>query len=775
MALPIGGLFAQSHLLTGHITDEKGGDLPGTTILELNSRKGAVTDGKGQFELNLNCTTCQVEISGLGFEKQLIKIDFSSSTQQHLGKIVLREDTQVLNELVITESKADQVEQKAFSVTAIDAKPLQIRNMDVNMVLGQVTGVRIREAGGMGSRFTFSLNGLSGRQVKLFIDDIPMDVMGRAFSLNNFPVNLIERVEVYKGVVPVHLGSDALGGSVNILTDQSVQSFLDASYSYGSFNTHRAAFVGRYRFEESGFTVGLKSFFNYSDNNYTMYDMEGYVDKKPVDIDAERYHDAYRSFMTQLEVGYTDTKWADVLMVNAAYADLHNEIQTGYTVKQPFGEAEEYEDDYILSLDYRKSDFGIKNLDVKLFSLYSKFNRTVIDTSSYVYDWEGNREPNINPSWGEALREKSYYEFSQRSFLQRAYLSYDFTPNQKLSFNYITTYIERQGENRYGIPEQQSFASPNKLAKHILGLSHEMNLLHDKLSVIPTLKRYLFNINATDILIYEDNTFEQQSLTTHISNWGYSLALRYYFTDDLYMKGSFERGYRIPEPFEIFGDGLITESNPNLKPEESYNYNLGTYFKLELNDFHSVQLGLGGFYRDVRDYIFEKNNGKVNQFENIEDVVSKGLEIEMGYKWKDKLTINTNLTWQEFINNQETTLVTNRPNPAYGLRIPNTPYLFGNLDATYTFKPLFQKIGLSAYYSFNYVHDFLLAYDLINNPQNEIPAQFIQNAGLTFSGPKQKHSLSLEGRNLFNEVAYDNYKLQKPGRAFYVKWRYFLK
>ena len=68
-----------------------------------------------------------------------------------------------------------------------------------------------------------------------------MEGMGTSFQINNIPVNLAERIEIYKGVVPVGFGGDAIGGAVNIVTNRRRRSFVDASYSYGSFNTHRSS------------------------------------------------------------------------------------------------------------------------------------------------------------------------------------------------------------------------------------------------------------------------------------------------------------------------------------------------------------------------------------------------------------------------------------------------------------------------------------------------------------------------------------------------------
>jgi outer membrane cobalamin receptor len=139
---------------------------------------------------------------------------------------------------------------------------LQSRNLNVNQVLNQTTGVRIRETGGLGSDFVFSLSGFTGNQVRFFVDGLPTEVLGSAYSINSVPVNNVERIEVYKGVVPVHLGSDVLGGAVNIVTNTAAKNFLDVSYGYGSFNTHQTSVVGRYAFKK-GILLNASAFYNY--------------------------------------------------------------------------------------------------------------------------------------------------------------------------------------------------------------------------------------------------------------------------------------------------------------------------------------------------------------------------------------------------------------------------------------------------------------------------------------------------------------------------------
>ena len=69
-----------------------------------------------------------------------------------------------------------------------------------------------------------------------------MAAKGESFSLENIPASIVDRVEVYKGVVPAYLGGDALGGAINIVTNESKKNYYDISYRVGSFNTPSGRF-----------------------------------------------------------------------------------------------------------------------------------------------------------------------------------------------------------------------------------------------------------------------------------------------------------------------------------------------------------------------------------------------------------------------------------------------------------------------------------------------------------------------------------------------------
>ena len=53
-----------------------------------------------------------------------------------------------------------------------------------------------------------------------------------------------------------------------------------------------------------------------------------------------------------------------------------------------------------------------------------------------------------------------------------------------------------------------------------------------------------------------------------------------------------------------------------------------------------------------------------------------------------------------------------------------------------------------------------------------IPTQFVQDFGCSYMFPKKDFTLSFDVKNIFDQAAYDNQSVQKPGRAFYLKINY---
>ncbi len=266
--------------ITGQVKSAAGQPLSDAAVTVQGTNAGAYTKNDGRFRISgLKPGKYTLIISMMGFTHQEQPIQLGNTELQL--NIVLAEETQTRDGVTVTaKGQSRQLKESGFAVNAIDTRRFANSSADMNTILNRTTGVKVRESGGVGSDFHFSINGLSGRAIRYFIDGIPMEVMGSSMTLNNIPVNLAERVEIYKGVLPVSLGADALGGAVNLVTNQNVKNYLDASYSFGSFNTHRAAVTGQITGKKTGIVGRVSAFLNYSDNDYKMKAMEIYNDQK---------------------------------------------------------------------------------------------------------------------------------------------------------------------------------------------------------------------------------------------------------------------------------------------------------------------------------------------------------------------------------------------------------------------------------------------------------------------------------------------------------------
>ncbi|WP_108868771.1 TonB-dependent receptor [Aquimarina aquimarini] len=775
----IANLSAQvvSSSIIGTVLDSQNQPAIGITIFLKGTNQGTATNTDGTFVLNKvqSNTPYTLVISGIGYKEQYKEVVLTPG-QELVLSIVLKEDLTEIDEIVVQgKSNATQIKEKSFTVNSIATKKLQNITTDVNQVLNQTSGIRIKESGGLGSRYEFSLNGLSGRQVRIFVDDIPVDQLGSSFNLNNLTVNLVDRIDVYKGVVPIKLGADALGGAVNIITNKKANSFLDASYSIGSFNTHRAALNSKYRFQESGLTFKATGFYNYSDNNYQMNDQPVFVNGEEQELDIERFHDQYTSAMGNFGVGFTNVKWADNLMAKISVATIEQEIQSGI-YGTPVGEATEEENNTTYSIEYSKTKLLNDKLDVNLFVLYNEVASKSIDTSSNRYDWQGNIVRTENNNLGELVREKTIFEYDQTQFLYRAYATYDLAKSHQISVNHIGSMIERKGENRLNAKNNEPFRSPNTLNTTVSGLGYQTVFFDSKLENVASLKYYNFDMLTKNAVQFQHNEFGIQDIRTSQQHIGYAFSSRYFIQPQWYIKASYEKGYRIPQPIEIFGDGLRILANPNLEPETSHNLNIGMTHRLNTNSKWSLRNEINLFQRDVDNFIFIQQFGVFSTYENVLNVLIKGVEYDVQYS-REKLTLSGNLTWQQVLNNEKYVAGTTTRSRVYRDKMPNTPYLFANVNANFNFGKIFSKIDMSMYYAANYVHEYFLNYPSISitETKNIIPNQFLSHIGTTFSAVENTYNLSVELRNVFNAEAYDNFNLQKPGRAVFLKFRYFLK
>lgn len=751
-------LAQRTGAIRGVIKDPSDAPIPGITIKVVGLTKASTSNQKGEYQfLNLKSGQYTLIYSGIGFKTLEKKVEVKDG-KESLVEVMLQDNTIELNTVtVVGRTENQEVNRQSFNVTAIDAKQLYNSTLDLSSALDRVSGVRVRESGGVGSNFNVSLNGFSGNRIRYFIDGVPMDNFGSSFQINNIPINIAERLEVYKGVVPIWLGSDALGGAINIVTGDRFRNYVDASYSFGSFNTHRSV-VNTAFTSKNGFTVRLNAFQNYSDNNYkvTVDAADIYTGAYKANTVVRRFHDTYHNETVVASVGVVGKKFADQLLLGITLGQNYKELQTGARMVTVFGGWHRRGNIVMPTLKYRKTGL-IKGLDVALNANYNLGKERNIDTLSARFDWYGNSKPNPN---GEG-RGRSLSKYGNNNGLASATVNYKLSEHQAIALSNVFSTFYRKGTDAFNENFTQEQVRP-RLHKNVLGVGYTYDV-KDKWSTS----------------IFGKYLFQKTPRQTTFNKLGYGLAASYFITPGFQLKASFEQANRLPEANELFGDVELVQGNLSLKPEQSRNINVGFSYGFSAKEDHRFLLNANAIYRYSDNYIYSRFNQNQSALvlDNLDGVFTTGGEGEIRYSYKKLLSAGATLTYQHMENRQQYVYDSNGNkvlSPVYKDQMPNIPYFFGNADVSLTLRDLGQKGSvLNIGYNLLYVHAFWLYWPSRGGVKLSIPQQLSHDLNAVYSLKNGKYNIGLEVRNITNNRLYDNFSLQKPSRGVYMNLRYF--
>lgn len=760
-------------ILSGKITSSDGHPVAQASLAIEGTSYGTYSNDNGSYRLELPEGTYTVVTSFIGYESQKKSVRL---TGKKTMDFILQEETVALKDVeVYAKSKSQKLREGAFAVNALDVKPVVNSLSNLNELVNRTSGVKVRQEGGVGSDYDLSINGMSGNSVRYFIDGVPLETKGSEVSLANLPVNIIDHIEMYKGVVPAYLGSDALGGAINIVTKKEKKNYLDMSYGIGSFHTHKADLNAQIVFPKSGVIVRPTVGVNYSKNNYTMKGVEVWDEsvRKYVPSNRKRFHDDYFSLLAQVEVGVTGKPWADDFFVTASYSKVDKELQTGSIQTKVYGMAERNGSAYNVSAQYRKKDFLVKGLQMHSMLSHTWDYSLTVDTAYRVYDWNGDYiESSRNEITG---RERSLRHYKRPTTMFRSNWDYRFNPQHAVNLNYL---VNRTGNDRYDEMDSSFEPSNDVVCKHIIGLSYHQQLWQDKMENTFFVKDYVNHLNIRQTDLYWQTGSDKVKGESTGNYWGYGAGTRVSFGEPLALKASFEHSVRLPLARELLGNGSTIYANTALNPEKSDNVNLGVFGTWHPGAGHVLYYEVNGFMRFVDDYIqavVAEKEGMM-QYQNVPAVHIKGLEGEVRYSWKRNLQCMANVSWQD-ARDQRKYKEDGKLSATYLNRVPNRPWLFGAAEVNYTFHDVCRKnSSLRLETSYQWVHWYYLTWEAYGAKESkaQIPAQHVVNAGVTYSLENGRYNLSVSCDNIFDRLVYDHYKLQKAGRSFFLKFRVFL-
>ena len=766
--------YAQSQVkLSGVVKDNNGDPIFAATVAVKGAPIGTSTDNNGHYILSVNKGKYILDVSMLGFESQEYEINLQKDS---VINFILKEDAISLASVTVYgKSKAQQLREGAYAVNAMNIKPLINTTQNLNTIVNKTTGVRVRQEGGVGSDFDLSINGMSGNSIRYFLDGMPLDTKGTGITLANLPTNIIDRVEIYKGVIPAHLGSDALGGAINIITNQQKKNFLDASYSIGSFHTHQFDANAQFVEPKTGIIIKPIISVNYSKNDYIMKDVQirNAEGTEFITADCRRFHDDYLSMFGQMEVGVTNKSWADDFFVSASVSKIDKELQTGSTQAWVYGMAERNTKSANVAVRYNKSDFLVEDLNVSASASHTWDHSETVDTTYRKYYWDGTY---INGYHSEMRgRGRSWRHYKRPMTIIRSNLEYKLNDSHSLNFNYL---LNRTGNKQYDEIDDTYVPTNDVLMKHILGFSYNQSFFDGKMNNVFFVKDYINHLKVEQTELSHITGSDDVEASNTENYWGYGIGTRYALSYPFALKASYEHSVRLPISRELLGNGSTIYPNVALRPESSENFNLGVFGTISLKETHQLYYEVNSFVRLVDDYIQATvlDQEGMMQYENVAAVHIKGIEGEIRYDWDNKLGLMVNASYQDS-RDQQKYLKSGALSATYKNRTPNKPWTFINAEASYTFHNILSssdKLRLS--YDYQWVHWFYLTWEAYGSATTKprIPSQNISNVSLLYSWKNGRYNLSLECTNLFDELTYDNYMLQKPGRAYFAKFRIFI-
>ena len=145
-----------------------------------------------------------------------------------------------LQEVVVTgQLRETTIEKSIYKVKIVEKHKINsaIYN-DVGELLDKSINIKLSQDNMLGS--SVAIQGVSGRNVKILVDEVP--VIGRLagnIDLSQLSLLNIDRIEIIDGPMSTIYGSDALAGTINIVTKNSFnESYLLNAYyeSVGKYN-----------------------------------------------------------------------------------------------------------------------------------------------------------------------------------------------------------------------------------------------------------------------------------------------------------------------------------------------------------------------------------------------------------------------------------------------------------------------------------------------------------------------------------------------------------
>ncbi|GAB4031183.1 TonB-dependent receptor [Spirosoma gilvum] len=565
------------------------------TIQVVGTRKGTTTDVKGHFILSdLSSGQQELQISMMGYEivRKAVWVQKDKPTRFTTR---LQAATNQLNEVIVTgQYEPQSLKKSVYTVRVIDSERIRLRAaVNVMGVLNNELGFRFSNDLTLGTT-DVQLMGMSGRNVKILLDGLPMVDRGDTReSLNQIDINSIERIEIVEGPMSVSYGSDALAGVINIITKKPGNERLSINARIQEETTNKD--------------------YNLLTNNGIHIQNAGITwQKKGWNLSAGVTNNTFGGWQGQSEGRTKDWLPKDQLFGHGKIGYRTENLTIYYR------------------LDALKEDLlseGLENVNT-----HQARDQKYI-TNRYVHQLQGDWKVNDRLQLNGQASLTDYQRRTQTTLL-------DLTTNRR-------TLSLGQGEQDVATFVSQTYrATATYKVSPAVSLQPGVDINRDastgdRILGSPSINDYAFFVSST---LNPTTRISIRPGLRFIKNSVYdappvipSLNTKIALTPTLDLRLAYARGLRSPALRELyvnfFDASHSIRGNPNLKAENSDSFNGSLVWQA----MHTFKSTLGFFYNDFRNLItygIDPSDPRITTNINIDRFKTTGFTLENVFSWK---------------------------------------------------------------------------------------------------------------------------------------------
>ena len=563
--------------------------------------------------------------------------------------------------------QAESLQDVPANVQVITEKDIKARNVQTaSDAVAMATGVSASNS----VEGTVNLRGYNSKNILVLVDGQQMNTAWNGdVDWNMIPVDNIRKIEVVSGGQSALYGGRAVGGVINIMTKTQKQNGVhgNALVSYGSHNTWKQAYsvsgkkdkVTWGTFYESKQTDGWKSYAAYADykkvpNIPESDKLESTADGGVVIGNRGTKYALSENYGFNLGYAFNDDQKLTYKYTHAIYDWHYNNPET-YTGKW----IESYSDG--TKNAYTPASF----LGDKGWRTYNMHSLTYNDQKNKVhahfglvdYTKDGYISPlTSNTSINDLTGKKSSYPSK----------SWDFDVNKRWNFDNHTVLVGASyGQDKFSqiINNVANYKSWNST---VLSKLDELHGGKDKNWALYLQDKWAFSSKWTAYIggrydyyqkydgyaqkVKNDKADYQPYGSTSYNKFSPKLSLDYKWNDDTNLYVSYGKSFNPPILYQIYrlGTSVIgntIESNPDLNPETTDNWELGMKKKIG----NKTDIHMDVFYAKTKDSIqlhSINETSSTKKYENVGDAKTRGFEISINQHHSDAWTSYINYTWQ---------------------------------------------------------------------------------------------------------------------------------